>query len=48
MPLILAPYTLGAQLPAAPGGTAFGVGYWNRRKRFIAYIMSCLALVLLS
>ncbi len=32
MPLILAPYTLGAQLPAAPGATTSGVGYYLRRK----------------
>ena len=31
MPLLLAPYTLGSQLPAAPA-TSKG-GAWNRRKR---------------
>ena len=32
MPLILAPYTLGAQLPAAPVGGVTGVGYYLRRR----------------
>ena len=48
MPLILAPYTLGAQLPAAPATALGGAAYYGRRKRFIAYIMSCLVLVLLG
>lgn len=47
MPLILAPYTLGAQLPAAPTGT-FGVGYYIRRKRYLAYIMMSILLAFLT
>lgn len=41
MPLILAPYTLGAQLPAAPSGTpSGGAAYYGRRKRFMAYMLT--------
>ena len=47
MPLILAPYTLGTQLPAAPTGT-FGVGYYIRRKRYLAYTMLSVLLVFLT
>ena len=36
MPLILAPYTLGAQLPAAPVATAGGGYYVYRRKQWWA------------
>lgn len=47
MPLILAPYTLGSQLAAAGGGVSGGMAYYIRRKRFIAYITTCLLLGLL-
>lgn len=45
MPLILVPYTLGAQLPAAPGATVGGAGYLQRRKLwwgFLATVVLCL------
>lgn len=45
MPLILAPYTLGAQLPAAPAGGVTGVGYYLRRKLWwgaLAMLALCL------
>lgn len=48
MPLILAPYTLGSQLPAAPAGGAVGVGYYIRRKRYLAYTLLSLLLVFLT
>jgi len=44
MPLILAPYTLGTQLPAAPV-TPKGGG-WNRRRRQLHW-MGLLVLLLL-
>ena len=44
MPLILAPYTLGAQLPAGAGGTVFGVGYYLRRRTW----WGALAMVVLT
>ena len=46
MPLLITPYTLGAQLPAAPAGTVFGVGYYLRRKRFMAYMLTSIVLML--
>lgn len=48
MPLILVPYTLGAQLPAAPAGGNVGVGYYTRRKRFIAWLAVFAAILLCS
>ena len=48
MPLILAPYTLGAQLPAAPAGATGGVAYYMRRKRFLAYILTSIMLLILA
>lgn len=42
MPLILAPYTLGTQLPAAPavvGGGAYAI----RKRRYMAYMTAMLA-----
>jgi hypothetical protein len=42
MPLILVPYTLGSQLPAAPtvvGGGAYSV----RKRRYMAYMTAMLA-----
>ena len=47
MPLLLVPYTLGTELPAAPGGT-FGVGYYSRRRRFLSYILASLLLMLVA
>ena len=44
MPLILAPYTLGSQLPAAP--TAVSSAYAVRRRRFLAYMTAMLACLL--
>ena len=43
MPLILAPYTLGTQLPVAPAGALGGGAYVVRRRRFMAYMTACLA-----
>lgn len=45
MPLILAPYTLGAQLPAAPVGGVTGVGYYLRRQQWWAYLAVLLLVV---
>lgn len=36
MPLILAPYTVGAELPAAPGGVAVGGAFFTHRRRWVA------------
>lgn len=44
MPLMIVPYTLGTQLPAAPAAPTGGVAYYGRRKRFIAYILTMLLL----
>ena len=47
MPLILVPYTLGTQLPAAPAGTATGGAfYYSRRKRMMNFILMLAVLVL--
>jgi hypothetical protein len=46
MPLILAPYTLGAELPAAPGGVAGGGAFYTHRRRWVnALLILCLVLV---
>ena len=45
MPLLLVPYTLGTQLPAAPtlvGGGAYAV----RRRRYVAYMTAMIACLL--
>lgn len=39
MPLILAPYTLGAQFPAAPGATTGPGSYLARRKWWWACVV---------
>ena len=46
MALILVPYTLGVELPAGAAG-AGGGAFYIRKRRFIAYILTCLMLVLL-
>lgn len=46
MPLILAPYTLGSQLPAAPSGVATGGAYAVRKRRYMAYMAAMLACLL--
>lgn len=46
MPLILAPYTLGSQLPAAPAGATGGAAYYSRRRRFMAYMTAMVACLL--
>lgn len=46
MPLILAPYTLGSQLPAAPTGT-FGTAFTIRKRRYMAYMSAMIACLLL-
>lgn len=46
MPLVLAPYTLGSQLPAAPtvvGGGAYAV----RKRRYFAYMTAVIAFLML-
>ena len=48
MPLLLVPYTLGTQLPAAPAGTPFGVAYYTRRRRYLAYILTSLLLLVVA
>ena len=46
MPLILAPYTLGTQLPAAP--TVVGGGaYAYRKHRYLAYMTAMIAFLML-
>lgn len=45
MPLILAPYTLGAQLPASPAGGVTGVGYYLRRRAWWAALAMLVLLV---
>lgn len=47
MPLILAPYTLGTQLPAAPVA-AGGGGFYVRRRRFLAYTLTSFLLLVLA
>ena len=42
MPLILVPYTLGSQLPAAPAVVGGGA-YAYRKHRFLAYMAAGLA-----
>ena len=46
MPLILAPYTLGTQLPAAPTVISGGAFYYARRKRMLNFLVVFLVLVL--
>ena len=46
MPLLITPYTFGAELPAAPGGTAGGA-YSVRRRRVMTIVALCLVLVFL-
>ena len=47
MPLILAPYTLGSQLPAAP--TVVGGGaYAYRKHRYLAYMTAVLACLVVA
>jgi hypothetical protein len=46
MPLLITPYTFGAELPAAPGGTAGGA-YSVRRRRMMTVFAFCLVLILL-
>jgi len=45
MPLILAPYTLGSQLPAAPAVVGGGA-YAYRKRRYMAYMTAVLACLL--
>lgn len=45
MPLILVPYTLGAQLPAAPAAS-LGGAYVVRKRRYMAYMTAVLACLL--
>ena len=47
MPLLLVPYTLGTQLGAAGVAPTGGASYYIRRKRFLAYILTSLVLLLL-
>ena len=47
MPLLLTPYTFGAQLPADPAGTATGGAYSVRRRRVLTVVAFCLLVVLL-
>jgi len=42
MPLILAPYTLGSQLPAAPAVLGGGA-YAYRKHRYLAYLTALFA-----
>jgi len=46
MPLILAPYTLGTQLPAAPAA-ARGGPFSVRKRRYMAYMTAMVAFLLL-
>jgi hypothetical protein len=42
------PYTLGTELVADPGaGAATGVGYYIRKKRYLAYILTGFLLLFL-
>ena len=45
MPLILAPYTLGTQLPAAPAAPGGG-GHYRRRRHWAMAFLALLCLVL--
>lgn len=47
MPLLLVPYTLGTELPAAPAGVTGGAAYFLRRKRFLMYMLTSLAFLML-
>ena len=48
MPLLIVPYTLGAELPAAPVVAGGGAAYYGRRKRFLAYLLTCFVLVVIG
>lgn len=48
MPLLLVPYTLGTQLGAAAATPTGGAAYYGRRRRFIAYILTSLALLVIA
>jgi len=45
MPILIVPYTLGTDL-SAPGAAAVGgAAYVVRRRRYVAWMVSCLALL---
>ncbi len=41
-------YTWGTDQPAAPGAPLGGGAYYSRRKRFLAYITTCLVVLVLA
>ena len=46
MPLLLVPYTLGTQLPAAP--TVVSSAFAYRKHRYLAYMTAILACLLVT
>ena len=46
MPLLIAPYTLGTQLPAAPTVVSGGV-YSVKRRRYWAYMAAMIAFLIM-
>lgn len=48
MPLLLVPYTLGSEMNTVGTSPAGGAAYYTRRKRFVAYILTSLLVVLLA
>lgn len=42
------PYTLGSEMAGAGAAALGGGAYYTRRKRYMAYIMACLSLLVIG
>lgn len=43
MPLLIVPYTFGSDQSAAGAAPKGGAAYYTRRKRYMEYLLACLA-----
>ncbi len=46
MPLLIVPYTLGSEMGAAGAPALGGGAYYSRRRRYMAYILTGIILLL--
>jgi len=48
MPLLIVPYTFGSNQAASGAAPKGGAAFYTRKKRYMAWLMACLALAILA